>query len=43
MRWVRTSLPLDEIIVGSTELADKNAFEEFVNAGGIEKVRGPLK
>jgi hypothetical protein len=40
---ISTSLPPDELIIESTELSGKNAFEEIVNVGDIEQLGDPLK
>lgn len=40
---ISTSLPPDELIIESTELSGKNAFEEIVDIGDIQQLGDPLK
>jgi hypothetical protein len=40
---ISTSLPPDELVIESTELSGKDAFEELINVGDIEKLRDPFK
>jgi len=40
---ISTSLPPDDLVIESTELSGKDAFEEIVNVGDIEKLGDPLK
>jgi hypothetical protein len=40
---VSTNLPPDELIIESTELSGKDAFEEIVDVSDIEKLGDPLK
>ena len=40
---ISTSLPPDDLIIESTELSGKNAFEEIVNVADIEQLDDPFK
>jgi len=40
---ISTSLPPDQLVIESTELSGKDAFEELVAVGDIEKLKDPLK
>jgi hypothetical protein len=40
---VSTTLPPDAVVIESTELSGKDAFEEVVNVQDIETLRDPLK
>ena len=40
---ISTSLPPDDLIIESTELSGKDAFEEILNVGDIERLGDPLK
>ncbi|SCX77994.1 hypothetical protein [Nitrosospira sp. Nsp13] len=40
---ISTSLPPDGLVIESTELSGKNAFEELINVGDIENLGDPFK
>ena len=40
---ISTSLPPDALVIESTELSGKDAFEELINIDDIQKLRDPLK
>lgn len=40
---ISTSLPPDGLVIESTELSGKNAFEELINVGDIENLDDPFK
>jgi hypothetical protein len=41
--YISTSLPAEELVIESTELSGKDAFEELVNVNDIDNLHDPLK